>query len=133
VILVDSSVWIDYFNGRRTRQAECLDGLLGQEPVAIGDFILAEVLQGFRRERDFGRARDLLTALTVVDLLDASRALRVAANYRRLRQRGITIRSTVDAVIATYCIDERLPLLFSDRDFEPFVRHLGLVPVLRTD
>jgi predicted nucleic acid-binding protein len=126
VILVDSSVWIGYFNGRRTRETDFLDGLLGHEPVAIGDVVLAEVLQGFRAERDYRRARSLLTSLTVLELLDASRALRVADNYRTLRRRGVSVRGTVDAIIATYCIDEGLPLLHADRDFEPFERHLGL-------
>ncbi len=131
MIFVDSSVWIGYFNGRQSRETDHLDGLLGREPVAIGDIVLAEVLQGFRSERDYRQARSLLTGLTVLDLLDASRALRVADNYRALRRRGVTVRSTVDAVIATYCIDEGLPLLHADRDFEPFERYLGLRTVLR--
>jgi predicted nucleic acid-binding protein len=131
VIFVDSSVWIGYFNGQRNRQTDFLDGLLGREPVAIGDIVLAEVLQGFRAERDFREARSLLMSLAIHDLLDASRALRVVENYRALRRRGITVRSTVDAIIATYCIDEGFPLLHADRDFEPFERHLGLRPALR--
>lgn len=131
MILVDSGVWIDYFNGRPGPETDYLDGLLGREPVAIGDIVLAEVLQGFRSERDYRRARTLLTSLSVLELLDGARALRVAENYRSLRRRGITVRSAVDAVIATYCIDERLPLLYSDRDFDAFARHLGLRPALR--
>jgi predicted nucleic acid-binding protein len=126
LILVDSSVWVSYFNGQESRETERLDALLGREPVAIGDLILTEVLQGFREDRDYRTARSMLTGLTIYNLLDAERAVRVADNYRALRRRGITVRKTADAIIATFCIDLGLPLLFSDKDFEPFVRHLGL-------
>lgn len=126
MVLVDSSVWVDYFNGQRTRETDVLDGLLGTEPVAVGDLILVEVLQGFRVERDFRVAQEQLTGLPVFELLDRTRALRVAENYRALRKRGITVRKTTDAVIASFCIAENLPLLYSDRDFDPFVEHLAL-------
>lgn len=126
MVLVDSSVWVDYFNGQPTRETDLLDGLLGAEPVAVGDLILAEVLQGFRRNRDFQVARDLLAALPIFEMLDRKRAVRVAENYRALRRRGVTVRKTTDAVIASFCIAESLPLLYSDRDFDPFVEHLGL-------
>ena len=126
MILVDSSVWVGYFNGQASRETDHLDALLGRERVAIGDLILAEVLQGFRSDQQYRTARNLLTGLTVYSLLDAARAVRVAENYRALRKRGITVRKTADAVIATFCIEHGLPLLFSDMDFEPFVRHLGL-------
>jgi predicted nucleic acid-binding protein len=126
LILVESSVWVDYFNGRPTPEAKFLDGLLGNERIAIGDLILTEVLQGFRRDSDYRAARELLGALTIFDLLGKARALSAAENYRKLRKKGITIRKTSDVVIATYCIGEQLPLLFSDRDFQPFVDHLGL-------
>jgi predicted nucleic acid-binding protein len=133
VILVDSSVWVAFFNGDVTRQTEYLHAALGTEPIAVGDLMLVEVLQGFRKETDYRRARRLFGRLPVYRLLDAARALRAADNYRALRKRGITIRGTVDAVIATFCIDESLPLLFADRDFLPFVRHLGLQPAVRLD
>ncbi len=126
MVLVDSSVWIDYFNGTPTRETDVLDGLLGTEPVAVGDLVLVEVLQGFRRDRDFRVARDLLSALPIFELLDRKRAGRVAENYRALRKQGVTVRKTTDAVIASFCIAESLPLLYSDRDFDPFVEHLGL-------
>ena len=126
MILVDTSVWIDYFNGAATPEADYLDETLGQEPIAIGDLILTEVLQGFRSARDYRLARSLLTELPVHPLLDERRAIAAADRYRSLRRRGITIRKTSDVIIGSYCIEERLPLLFADRDFGPMVRHLGL-------
>lgn len=133
MILVDSSVWIDYFNGLASRETNFLDALLGNRRVAIGDLILAEVLQGFRNDRDFATARSLLTSVSVFCLLDPGRALRVAANYRALRARGITARKTAGTIVATFCIDQDLPLLYSDRDFEPFVSHLGLRSAIADD
>jgi predicted nucleic acid-binding protein len=130
MILVDSSVWVDYFNGKVTRETDFLDSLLGTEPVAIGDLILAEVLQGFRSDTDYETAKELLANLTTYDLLGASLAIKTADNYRALRKRGITVRKTADAIIATFCIERRTPFLYSDRDFDPFVRHLGLKPAL---
>ncbi len=130
MILVDSSVWVDYFNGTITQETDFLDALLGAEPVAIGDLILAEVLQGFRSEADYEAAKQLLASLTTYDLLGTALAIKTADNYRTLRRRGITVRKTVDAIIATFCIERRTPLLYSDRDFDPFVKHLGLKPAL---
>lgn len=129
MIVVDSSVWIDYFNGRATPRTNRLDRLLGVEPLAIGDLILTEVLQGFTSDTDYRQARQLLTTLTVFDMLGTELALKSADNYRALRQRGITIRKTIDTVIATFCIERQHPLLFEDRDFLPFVEHLGLIAV----
>jgi predicted nucleic acid-binding protein len=130
MILVDSSVWVDYFNGRVTRETDFLDALLGTEPVAIGDLILAEVLQGFRRDVDYEAAKGMLASLTTYDLLGADIAIKTADNYRALRKRGITVRKTADAIIATFCMERRMPLLYADRDFDPFVKHLGLKPAL---
>jgi predicted nucleic acid-binding protein len=126
VILVDSSVWIDYFRGTSTPEAERLDSLLGTEPIATGDLILTEVLQGFVSDRDFNQAKKLLTSLVIVDLAGQVIAVQAAKNFRALRAHGITVRKTIDTVIATRCIESRLPLLYSDRDFDPFVEHLGL-------
>lgn len=126
MILVDSSVWIDFFRGTATPQTERLDHLLGTEPLALGDLILAEVLQGFHREQDFNQARRLLTALDVLPLGGMDIALQAARNFRALRARGFTVRKTIDTIIATRCIEDDLPLLYSDRDFDPFVEHLGL-------
>jgi predicted nucleic acid-binding protein len=126
LILVDSSVWIDYFRGAATRQTDKLDSLLGREPLAIGDLILTEVLQGFPYERDFNRARKLLAALTVVQLGGEEIAVQAARNFRTLRKRGVTVRKTIDTIIATRCIESGYELLHSDRDFDAFAEHLGL-------
>ncbi len=124
--LVDSSVWIDYFNGTITAQTERLDSLLGLEPLAIGDLILTEVLQGFNKERDFNDARKMLTSLIVVELGGQEIAIPAAKNVRRLRGLGVTVRKTIDTVIATRCIESEYDLLHNDRDFDPFAKHLGL-------
>ena len=126
MILVDSSVWIDYFRGTATPQAEKLESLLGTGPIATGDLILTEVLQGFVSGRDFNQARKLLTSLVVVDLAGQDIAIQAAKNFRALRALGVSVRKTIDTVIATRCIESGLPLLYSDRDFDPFVEHLGL-------
>jgi predicted nucleic acid-binding protein len=126
MIVVDSSVWIDYFQGRDTAQTNDLDALLGVEPLGIGDLILTEVLQGFRADADYKIAKKLLAALSVFDMLGMEMAIKSAENFRMLRKRGITIRKTADAIIATYCIEKNHTLLFSDKDFLPFVEHLGL-------
>ena len=126
MILVDSSVWIDYFRGIAAPQAAKLDSLLGTEPIATGDPILTEVLQGFVIDRDFNQARKLLTSLVIVDLAGQTIAIKAAENFRALRLLGISVRRTIGTLIATHCIENRLPLLYSDRDFDPFVAHLGL-------
>ena len=126
MILVDSSVWIDYFRGTQTPQTEKLDGLLSREPVAVGDLILTEVLQGFGSERDFNEAKRLLTSLLVVELGGRDIAIQAARNFRILRAQGVTIRKTINTVIAIRCIESGFTLLHSDRDFDPFVQHLGL-------
>ena len=126
MILVDSSVWIDYFRGDSTPQVEMLDALLGNEPLALGDLILAEVLQGFQSEREFNQAKHLLLSFELVEIAGKDVALQAARNHRTLRGHGITVRKTVDTLIATRCIHSGLILLHSDRDFDPFVTHLGL-------
>ena len=126
MIVVDSSVWIDFFNGVSSPEVERLDGLLGETPLAIGDLILVEVMQGFRNERDVATARQLFRSLALLPMLGGSNPWKAAENYRQLRSRGITVRKTIDGIIATACIEANLPLLFSDRDFVPYVEHLGL-------
>jgi predicted nucleic acid-binding protein len=126
MILVDSSVWIDYFRGNATPQVERLDQVLGHEPIAIGDLNLTEVLQGFRRQRDFNLAKRLLLTLEIVDIGGIEVAIQAAINFRLLRSLGVTVRKTIDTLIATRCIESGFHLLFSDRDFDPFVKHLGL-------
>ncbi len=126
MILVDSSVWIDYFRGSVTAQTEKLDRLLGSEPLAVGDLILTEVLQGFTDEHGFNEAKRMLTALTMVELGGQKVAIQAARNFRALRGLGITVRKTIDTVIATRCIESGYDLLHCDRDFDPFVEYLGL-------
>lgn len=130
MILVDSSVWIDYFRGARTPEADRLDALLGSEPLAIGDLMLAEVLQGFERDRDFERARELLESLTIIDIGGREVAVQAARHFRTLRGKGVTVRKTIDTLIATRCILDGHALLHSDRDFWPFVEHLGLASAM---
>jgi len=126
VIFVDSSVWIDFFRGIATAQADRLDALLGQEEVVVGDLVLAEVLQGFEAERDFRTALRLFEPLTLVAVGGRETAIAAARNFRALRGKGATVRKTIDTLIATWCIDHDVALLHSDRDFDPFVEHLGL-------
>lgn len=126
MILVDSSVWIDYFKGTITVQTGTLDNLLGQQPLAIGDLILTEVLQGFDNERDFKDAMEMLTSLLVVELGGQEIAIQAAKNFRTLRRLGVTVRKTINTVIATRCIESGYDLLHNDRDFDPFAKHLGL-------
>jgi predicted nucleic acid-binding protein len=126
VILVDSSVWIDYFRGASTATSERLDALLMTEPLYIGDLMLAEVLQGFTTDRDFERGLQLLSGLNFIEIAGGKIAIAAAQNYRDLRTRGVTVRKTIDCLIATRCICDGYALLYSDRDFDPFVQHLGL-------
>jgi len=126
MILVDSSVWVDYFNGRKTRQTDRLHEALGREVVVVGDLILPEVLQGFVRDRDFNTAKDLLLRFDLVEMLGRDIALKSAANYRFLRRKGVTVRKTIDVMIATFCLENDIVLLHDDRDFDPFEEHLGL-------
>jgi len=126
MIFVDSSVWIDYFNGKSSPEVTKLDSLLGIESVSTGDLILVEVLQGFRNDKDYKIAKNLLTSLTVFNMLDSNIAIKSADNFRALRKKGITVRKTVDSIIATFCIQNKLSLLHSDKDFKPFHKHLRL-------
>ena len=126
MILVDSSVWIDYFNGSKTQQTDWLDSSLGNTPIIIGDLILTEVLQGFQRDKDFNAARDLLLNIPFLPMVGQDIALESAMNYRLLRKKGVTVRKTIDILIGTFCIHYQLLLLHDDRDFDPMVEFLGL-------
>ena len=126
MILVDSSVWIDFFNGKKTRQTDWLDSSLGNIPLIMGDLILTEVLQGFQRDKDFKIARDLLLEMPFMAMGGRTLAIESALNYRALRKRGVTVRKTIDVIIGTFCIHYQLPLLHDDRDFDPMVKFLGL-------
>ncbi|SMN02255.1 PIN domain protein [uncultured Candidatus Thioglobus sp.] len=124
--MVDSSVWIDYFNGQVSSEVVCLDNILGIKPIVIGNNILTEVLQGFRGDKEYKKAKHLLTSLPVLQLSDEFLAVKSAENYPLLRKGGITVRKTIDTIIATYCIEQNIPLLFSDKDFLPFIELLSL-------
>lgn len=126
---MDSSVWIDHLRDVSTPQSELLRKLLGVEPVLMGDLILAEVLRGIPDERDFQRTRERLSTVQCIPIGGERIALQAARNCRLLRSRGFSVRGTIDALIATRCIEDDLQLLHSDRDFEPFSRHLGLQAV----
>ena len=126
MVVVDSSVWIDYLNDAATSQTARLDGLIGHEAILVGDIILCEVLQGFRSEAEARRVEALLRGFDLVPMLDPELALRVAANYRALRRLGVTVRKTADLIIGTFCIERNHELLHDDRDFAPMEQHLGL-------
>jgi predicted nucleic acid-binding protein len=126
VILVDSSVWIDYFRGRPTAQTDLLEGLLDSQELAIGDLILTEVLQGCKLDKEFNEVRRLLARLDLIVLGGEDVMIEAAKNYRKLRNLGVTVRGTIDVVLATRCIVSGHQLLHSDRDFDAFEQHLGL-------
>jgi len=126
MVIVDSSVWIDYFRNEETEQTAWLKSSLGLRPVGLTNLILCEVLQGERDERRLGKTLNHLVSLPVFDLPGTGVAIASAKNYRLLRNRGITVRSTIDCLIATFCILEGHRLLHRDHDFDSFEDHLGL-------
>ncbi|MFK4753304.1 MULTISPECIES: type II toxin-antitoxin system VapC family toxin [Oceanospirillaceae] len=126
MILVDTSVWIDFFNGKSNREVEILDGVLGYQGVAIGDLIMVELLQGFRSDKDYNTAKKYLLNLDLYNMLTPDLALLAAENYRKLWRKGVTVRKTADVIIATFCIENQIPLLYVDKDFIPFTQHLKL-------
>jgi hypothetical protein len=127
--IVDSSVWIDYFRGTITPQTDLLHSALGRRELGIGDIILCEVLQGFPAQRDYARARTALLQFPVFPLGGMDVALQCAENYRTLRRHGVTIRKTIDCLIATFVIARGFSLLHNDRDFAHFEQYLGLTVV----
>ena len=132
MVLVDSSVWINYFNGKNTWQTEILDQMLLQIPLFTGDLILTEVLQGFRKENEYKKAKKVMGILVSQQLGGYEIAIKSAENYRKLRKKGITVRKTIDVIIGTFCISENIPLLHDDKDFEPMVKYLGLKSISQT-
>jgi hypothetical protein len=127
VIVVDSSVWIDFLNGRNAPHVERLRAILGADEIIVGDLMLCEVLQGLESERAARDVEALLRRFDVVAMVGDANAVAAARNFRSLRRRGITIRKTIDMLIGTWCIENRMPLLHNDSDFRPMVRHLGLI------
>ena len=133
-ILIDSSVWIDLFADRHTVQTSAGRRMIARsERVLVGDLILAEVLQGARNDRDFARMRGFMARFDAIAIADPIVVVHAARHYRHLRSLGITIRKTIDTLIATRCILDGLPLLYADRDFDPFVEHLGLRSAMDLD
>ena len=126
MILADSSVWIDYLTKRSTPQVQRLIGLRSSSSFAVGDLIVTEVLQGIRSDAEFLRVKNDFMRFPVLSMVNIEAAVRAAENYRHLRRMGITVRSAIDCLIATYCIDGGHQLLHSDHDFDPFEAHLGL-------
>ena len=126
MILVDSSVWIDYFNGKRSWQTDLLDNYLSNVPIIMGDLILTEVLQGFKSDKDCEAAKAFLGALPFRQMGGYNVAIQSSQNYRRLRKTGITVGKTIDIIIATFCIIDGLILLHDDRDFNPIASHFPL-------
>lgn len=125
MILVDTSVWIDYFNGRKSSQTDKLDELLSTEQIIMGDIILAEILQGFRKDADFNKAKEVLDYLQCYSISNKKIAIKSAENFRTLRKKGVTVRKTTDMLIGTFCIENSIPLLHNDKDFIPLEK-LGL-------
>ncbi len=128
MLVVDSSVWIDFFNGEDAPTAELLGHLLdhGEVRIVVPDLVLFEVLRGFRYERDLRTARQLMQSLAVEAAMDADLALAAAEHYRGLRSRGHTVRSSIDVLVAAFCIERDYALLHDDRDFDAFELHRGL-------
>lgn len=126
MILVDSSVWIDYFNGKVTPKTDCLDSALGKESIVTGDLVLTEVLQGFQTDKDFNTAKKLLLNFPFMEMLGQELAIESALNYRYLRKKGVTIRKTIDVIIGTFCLYYHFALLHDDRDFDPIEKYLKL-------
>lgn len=130
MILVDTSVWIDYLNGVQGKHTDTLDSGIVEGTVAMGDLIFLEILQGIRDDREYRKTKQTLMTLDRLEMFGLGMPEKCAENYRLLRKEGITIRKTTDVIIATFCIEQRMPLLFIDRDFIPFVDHLGLLSAL---
>ena len=126
MILVDSSVWIDYFNGRKTDKTDWLDSAIGNKHILAGDLILAEILQGFQSDDDFRTAKNLLLDFPFMEMVGQELAIKSAMNYRFLRKNGVTVRKTTDVMIGTFCIQYHFSLLHDDRDFEPIEKYLRL-------
>ena len=126
MLVVDSTVWVDYFNGVENPQTNYLEKIADQVPILIGDLILTEVLQGFRDDADFEKARRAFGKYLQVEMVSPALALQSARNYRLLRRKGITVRKTIDSLIATYCIENEHEFLHTDSDFDGYEKHLGL-------
>ena len=126
MIIADTSVWIDYVRGVDSVQTDLLDYELLHDRVATGDIIIVEFLQGFREEREYRIAKQIMDRLEYYNFLGKEMAIESAENFRKLRKNGITIRKTIDVIIGTFCIENGFELLHNDRDFDPMEKYLGL-------
>ena len=126
MILADTSIWIDYFNGAESIETDRLDSALNDGIVAMGDLIFLEILQGFRDDKEFSKAKKTLATLEQYEFFGVHMVQKCADNYRFLRKKGLTVRKTIDLIIATFCIENKIQLIFSDKDYEPFVEFLKL-------
>jgi predicted nucleic acid-binding protein len=129
LIIVDSSIWIDYFNGKINSETNLFDSILSKEIILVPDIILCEVLQGFNKDVEYYTAKNLMLKFPFVNILNKYIAIKSVENYRYLRAIGFTIRKTIDCIIATFCIENNIKLLFTDKDFIPFVKFLNLQTV----
>ena len=129
MILVDSSVWIDYFNGRKTDKTDWLDSAIGNKHIIVGDLILTEILQGFQSDNHFRTAKNLLLVFPFMEMVGQELAIKSALNYRFLRNKGVTVRKTIDVMIGTFCIHYQCSLLHDDRDFDPMEKYLKLTTI----
>jgi len=126
MVIVDTSVWIDFFNLIDTPQTIWLEKAISREQVGLTTLILCEILQGARSDLKFDAFVQDLRQFEIFDTGGVALAIASARNYRILRQKGFTIRRTIDCIIATFCIEEDHLLLHRDRDFDAFEQHLGL-------
>ena len=126
MVIVDTTVWIDYLGGVANQQTSWLDHELGRQRLGLTDLILCEVLQGIRHDAAFTRVRRDLLKFRLFDTGGTDLAVASAQNYRSLRRAGYTVRKTIDCLIATFCLEAGHELLHRDHDFDPFEQHLGL-------
>ena len=126
MIVVDTSVWIDYVHGIDAPHTNILDHELEHNCIITGDIIIVEFLQGFREESAYKAAKELMESLEYQDFLGKEIAIQAAQNFRILRKKGITVRKTIDVIIGTFCIENGYELLHNDRDFDPLEKYLRL-------
>ncbi|HDQ45114.1 MAG TPA: PIN domain nuclease [bacterium] len=126
MIVADTSAWIDYVRGINALHTRLLDEELAHNRIITGDLIITEFLQGFRREKDYHAAKEIMQSLEYHDFVGKKIAFRSAQNFRILQRSGITVRKTIDVLIATFCIENGFELLHNDRDFDPMEEILGL-------
>jgi hypothetical protein len=126
MIVVDSSAWIDYVNGIKGLHTQLIDYGLEHSRIITGDIIITEFLQGFRSQKDFNRAKEMMELLEYHDFLGKEIAIKAAHNFRILRKNGVTMRKTIDVIIATFCIENDYELIHNDKDFNPMEEILGL-------